>query len=261
MTQQSVWIPTRDGKKLEGLVRKPEGKGPFPTVIFVVGLGMTLHEWKGTFDEIASTLVEAGFLTVQFAFDIFQHDGRVLELPVFARARFVEDVLQWARQLPDVDAGRVGILAQSYGVATVTAANLVNIQSVIWVSGVYLPYENFIKIWPIHGTILNFNGETIRHHADGTNTTVGKEFWTEMKSFNQLALAAKMKMPVFMIHGDQDKYFIKDQVEKVYSAIPNDKKRQKIFVGGDHGINEVPRPMREEFLRDVVQWYTETLRR
>ena len=79
MIDETVWIPTRDGKKLEGLLRKPfdktqgkpAGHGPFPTVVFVPGLGMTLHEWNNSFDEIVKALVAAGYLTLQFQFSIF----------------------------------------------------------------------------------------------------------------------------------------------------------------------------------------------
>lgn len=36
-------------------------------------------------------------------------------------------------------------------------------------------------------------------------------------------------------------------------------KKLKIFKGGDHGIVDVPRPMREELLREVVEWFKQTL--
>jgi fermentation-respiration switch protein FrsA (DUF1100 family) len=244
---------------MDTLVRKPKGNGPFPAVLLVPGLGMTKHEWKGTFDEIAKTLVEAGFLTVQFAFDIFKENGQVVELPVFTRAKSVEKVLRWMLSVPEVDKGRVGLIAQSYGVPTATAANLSEVRSVLFVSGVYFPYENFVRIWPTRGTTLNFDGDTVRHHDDGKDTTVGKEFWTELMSFDQLALTKKLTMPVFIIQGDQDKYSISDQVEAVYQTLPGKKKKKKTYKGGDHGINEVPRQIREEFLRDVVAWFTESL--
>jgi pimeloyl-ACP methyl ester carboxylesterase len=241
------------------LIRKPKGTGPLPAILLVPGLGMTKHEWKGTFDEIAQKLVHEGFLTVQFAFDIFQKDGRIVEIPVYTRARYVEEMLRHVRALPDADPDRIGLIAQSYGVPTAAAADLAGVASVLFVSGVYFPYESFTRVWPTRGTVLQFDGETVRHHSDGQDTIVGKEFWTELRAFDQVALAKKLTMPVFMINGDQDKYAAKEDIDRVFGAIPGKMKKSKTFVGGDHGINEVPSPMREEFLHDVVEWFKETL--
>lgn len=256
--KKQVWIPTRGGKKLEGLIRNPGGKGPFPTIVFVVGQGMTLHEWDGSFDEIASKLIDAGFATIQFAFDIFQKDGSIHELPVFTRASRVEDVLKWVHEQKFVDKERVGIVGQSYGVATVMAANLVGVESVLLVSGVYFPYDSLLRVYALRGTTFNFDGDTILRRSAG-EVRVSKEYWQEAKSFDQIAQAKKIRVPVFMVQGNQDKYTVPEEIERVYQALPNKSKKQKTFMGGDHGIDEVPRSMREEFLRDVVQWFKETL--
>ncbi|MBI3576976.1 hypothetical protein HY086_02990 [Candidatus Gottesmanbacteria bacterium] len=64
--EESLWITNRFGEKMEALLRKPDGKGPFPAVVFVSGFGMDLHEYKNSNDEISKLLVDAGFLTVQF---------------------------------------------------------------------------------------------------------------------------------------------------------------------------------------------------
>ena len=257
MIQQPVQIPTRGGE-LEGIVRLPRGQGPFPTVVLVVGQGMTLHEWKGSFDEIAERLVTEGFATVQFAFDVFDKDGNIHELPVFVRASRVEDVLAWTQKQAFVDAGKVGVIGQSYGVATVTAAHLQGVASVVLVSGVYFLYDSLIRVYTQRGTVFNFEGDTIMKRPAG-DVWVSKEYWTEAKSFDQLALTKKMSMPVFMVQGDNDKYTVEEEVEAVYNALPNAHKKTKTFQGGDHGINNVPRPMRDEFLADLVAWFKETL--
>lgn len=74
-------IVTKDKLVRQGFVRKPKGKGPFPAVIFVHGLGMTMHEWKNSFDEISERLTAEGFATLQFTFDISK-DSEVRELPL-----------------------------------------------------------------------------------------------------------------------------------------------------------------------------------
>ena len=48
-------------------------------------------------------------------------------------------------------------------------------------------------------------------------------------------------------------------MKRFFDAIPVKQKKLLIFKGGDHGIVDVPRPLREEFLTDVVNWFKETL--
>lgn len=62
-----------------------------------------------------------------------------------------------------------------------------------------------------------------------------------------------------MIHGDQDTKILTSDVLKIFGYFKNPNNKIKIFKGGDHGIEAVPRPMREEFLRDVVEWFKQTL--
>ncbi len=42
MTEESLWITNRFGEKLEALIRKPAGGGPFSAVVFVSGISMDL---------------------------------------------------------------------------------------------------------------------------------------------------------------------------------------------------------------------------
>ena len=67
MKEESVWITNRFGEKLEALLRKPEGEGPFPAVVFVSGFGMDLHEYINSNDEISKRLVAQGILKIQFS--------------------------------------------------------------------------------------------------------------------------------------------------------------------------------------------------
>jgi len=61
MTDKSFFITNRFGEKLEALIRQPNKKGKNPAVLFVSGLGMDLHEWNNSFDEISKLFVNKGF--------------------------------------------------------------------------------------------------------------------------------------------------------------------------------------------------------
>ncbi len=249
MTQR-VWIPTRDGQKLEGLVRKPEGKGPFPIVVFVAGLGMTMHEWNNSFDEIAQRLVDRGIMTLQFQLPTFDAQGNSYEVPISQRATKVEEVFSWFSKQKDILIDRIGVVAQSYGVTTALAANLPNVRTAVWVGGAYAPKNSLAKA---------YEEEEELRRSSGKSTIVGKAFWEDVRKFDDVALAQGIHFPILVIHGDKDNKIPVSDAKMVFDAIASKKKKIIIFKGGDHSINEVPRAMREEFLEDVVQWFKTTL--
>ncbi len=219
-----------------------------------------MHEYKGSFDEIAKKINDVGILTLQFQFDIFKSDGSVRELPLEERARQSEDALQWLLARSDVDKKRIGVLAQSFGVPTVMNANINNIESMVFVSGAYNPLESITRVYTTRGAEINYNGDTTLPRSSGEHTTVGKEFWKSLRAYNELMLAHKLSIPsLFLLHGDKDVYIKPKYLRTFYSALSIRKKKMKIFKNGDHGLTDVPRPMREEFLREVVEWFKQTV--
>lgn len=231
----------------------------FPVVIFVHGLGMTMHEYNRSFNEIAKRLNQAGILTFQFQFDIFKPDGSVRELPLDERAKQFTEALDWLLARSDVDPKRVGILAQSYGVPTILSADISLAKSIVFIGGAYFPWHSITRVYAELNVVINYGGDTTLPKTSGEYTTVGKEFWSSVRSFDPIAHAKKLTQPVLMIQGDQDTKVSVDEAQTVFSAIPSTKKKLKVFKGGDHGIVDVPRPMREEFLKEVVEWFKHTV--
>jgi len=257
--EETLQITIRDGKKLDALLRKPTDGGPFPAVLFVSGLGMSLHEWNNSFDELSKRLVDAGFFTLQFTFSIFHPGGSCRELPLDKRASEFTDVLVWMKKRQNVDVHRMGILAQSFGVPTVLCADLATTKSLVFVGGAYFPYKSISKVYEELGTMINYQGDTTLPRSSGENTTVGKKFWENLVSYDDIVQVKRINQSAYMIHGDHDTKIPVSHAQRVFDEISSKDKKFKIFKGGDHGITDVPRPMREEFLRDVVDWFQNTL--
>lgn len=255
MTDESFSIPTKTGNTLKALLRKPKNAGRFPIVVFVPGIGMTMHEWNNSFDEIAERLVAEGFATVQFEFDIFKNN-EVRELPLKKRAEQLNEVLAWAKNQPFVDTDRIGLLAQSYGVATTLTADLKDVTSFVFVSGTYNLREAIERVYKERGVVINYDGDTTFPRSIGEYTTVDKYFWQDAKEFDLKRLAQKLNtQSVFVVHGDGDTKISPEEAQKFYTTLSTKIKKLNIFVGGDHGISDVPRTMREEFLDSVVEWF------
>jgi len=219
------------------------------TILFVQGLGMTKHEWNNSFDEIAGRLKDAGFTTVQFDFPIFVND-QTREMPLSLRAKFVEKIAK--KHKPD------GLIAQSYGAIVSLIASLPTVKTQVLVSPALSPMHSIKQVYEEVGMKINWEGDTTMPRSSGEHTTVGKEFWEDIKDFDDIHAARSINIPTCILYGDHDTKIPVDVVQKFYEAIPVNKKL-KIYKGGDHGIIDVPRPMREEFLQDVVDWFQKTL--
>lgn len=256
MTEETVWITNRFGEKLEALLRKPGGKGPFPAVVFVSGFGMDLHEYKNSNDEIAKLLVGAGFLTVQFNFSVV---GTNRELSLDDRAKELESVWHWAQKRQDIDKKRLGIHATSFGTLTTMQAKLYYAASMVFVSGVYDRAQTFKQEFIGRGATIHLDTDTELPRSSGIKTVVGVSFWPSLDRFDPFSIARKIHTPMLLIHGDKDEKIQTSFVKTFYAAIVSKRKKLKIFRGGDHGITDVPRGMREEFLALVTNWFQETL--
>lgn len=255
MTEEKILIPIQGEEKLDGLLRKPQGNGPFPAVILVSGFGMDLHEYKNSNDEVSKRLVDAGFLTVQFNFSVV---GTERELALPDRARELEAVVRWVKQNKNIVRDRIGIHATSFGAPTTLSINIVGIKSFVFASGVYW-LTRFKKQFQGRGATIYYDKDTDLPRSGGTKTVVGSEFWPSIDAFDPLEIAPNFLAPVLVIHGDQDDKIDTVDVKKFYDAVVSKKKKLRIFKNGDHGITDVPRAMREEFLGLVTDWFLNTL--
>lgn len=259
MKEESIWIINRFGEKLEAVFRKPDGDGPFSTVLFVSGFGADYHEDNNNFDEIASRLVNEGYATLQFSFaGRGKSEGNYDDMTQLRQADQVADIISWLHANKFVEKTRIGILALSFGVATTLASKISSIKSLVLLSGVYFPQQTIQKMFVLKGEYLP-DGISWRKQSDGSIARVGAKFWTELNNFNTKLACGKIICPVYLLHGDHDSKITVQEVQQAYKWFPSDKKQMKVYSNGDHGIDEVPRPTREEFLSDVVAWFKETL--
>jgi hypothetical protein len=172
------------------LVRKPKSNGPFSTILFVQGLGMTMHEWNNSFDEIAGRLQSAGFQTIQFDFPIFQN-GKTREIPLKKRAHVAEKIA--GQYHPD------GLLAQSYGATTSLVASFPTVKTQVLVGPALSPMQSIKTSYEEVGMKINWKGDTTMPRSSGENTTVGIDFWEDIKKFDDIKVARSIKIPTCIL--------------------------------------------------------------
>ena len=255
--EESFLIVNRFGEKLKTLLRKPKEQGRFPAVLFVSGFGMDLHEYINSNDEISKRLVKNRFITLQFSFaGCGKSEGNYNEMTIQRQADQVEDVIAGLKKNNDVDVEQIGLHATSFGVPSSIATDLSDIASMCLVAGAFYPGRSLRRVFiEERGVVINQDGETALPRSSGQQTKVGKDFWKSIDAFDPKKYTKKLNQPVLVIHGDQDTKISTPDMKKAFGSIASKKKKLKIFKGGDHGITDVPRKKREEFLNEVVEWF------
>lgn len=254
-------IRNRFGENLEALLKKPQARGCFPAVLFVSGFGMTMHEYKNSNDEISEMLVRHGFLTLQFSFaGCGGSQGDYREMTLERQGAQIEDSIAWIAASDQVDRRRIGIFAQSFGVPSCLNADLSLISSLCFNAGTFYPGKSLRRVFVEERGAVIIEGQDVKlPRSGGAMTVVGKQFFPDVDAFRVSDKIKRITQPVLVIHGDKDTKIPTSDVRRVFAVLPSRKKKLKIFKNGDHGILDVPRPMREEFLHLVADWFTKTL--
>jgi dienelactone hydrolase len=259
MEESSFFIPNRYGEKLDTVLRIPQKTGTFPAVLFVGGLGADLHEDFNSFDEISMRLVESVFATVQFTFaGLGKSEGKYEDMTFERQAKQIEDMLLWMNKQHHINPHRIGIIAQSCGAPSTLLAKTKDIQSIIFICGAFHAYENLQRMF-VKRNAFNPTGISRYPRSNGSVTILNKGFWDCMISMDEDVLIKEKQMPVFLIGGEHDTYIMKKDIEQAFAQFPNPKKKLKIYEGGNHGMDDVTKKVRNEFLNDICEWIKETV--
>lgn len=254
MKINKIKIKNRFGEKLETHIKCDGKKKKYPTVIFVSGFGQDLHEDSNSFDEIAAELVKNGLLTVQFSFaGRGKSEGDYSNTSVSRQAIEIKDIVANIKKMKNVNGDKIGIISQSMGVPATIQALPLPTKSLIFVCGVANPYKSLIKVFQGRGIKINFSGVTHLPRSDGTYTTVRAHFWSDLKRLNLANKLSQFSYPLLAIHGSLDTKVTENEIRETIKSYKG-KKKLKIFKKGDHGILKVPKKVREEFLKEIVDW-------
>lgn len=158
------------GVKLSGLLRVPDGHGPFPTVVLCAGMTLTRDVWLRP---NAEWLVEHGYATLSFDYRGFgESDGtpRCRLVPPM-QVDDVRSALTFLSTLQEVDAARLGLFGVSLGasIAVATAGLDPRVKAVVAVAG---PMD-LGRVWRAYPGFEGFNArvQAARQKFVTTNET------------------------------------------------------------------------------------------
>ena len=147
-----------DGKPLflTGILTKPEGNGPFPTIVLIHGCSGPQHS-KSRSDSWSNRLLSWGYVTLQLdsfgprnVSSICTDIGEIIAM-CFTRAQDAYDAKDFLSELPYVDRNRIALMGWSHGGMTVLTALIKKFIP----QDRQTPFNATIAFYPYCDTILN----------------------------------------------------------------------------------------------------------
>lgn len=236
--EKKVKIRTKTGT-LRGTMYIPEGKGPFPGVIFFHGLGSARIRYL----PMAQKLAESGMITLAFDFGgCGESDGAS---PFDQTPRMVIDdgrkILDFLLS-QDIDKKRIGIQGTSVGA---------------YVAGMLLKDYDFVKSLVLRAPAALSDKDLDRNIGSRIRGYYTKrENWVDSNAYNSFN---SFKGHLLVIRSEKDELIPKECVSKFYELAANAKER-KLYVlkNAGHQLSTNPLGLKE-FHKIAVDWFLKTL--
>jgi dipeptidyl aminopeptidase/acylaminoacyl peptidase len=247
---------TSDGHRVEGWVFVPDGVGPHPVVLIVKGgpytqFGYTMSG-PGSFEE-ARMLCSAGFMVVignprGCAGYGQQHVAGVKEMLPLVTSTDLLALLRRALDLFPGRSDRIGVMGGSFGgsMAVWLVATTDTFLGALAERGCYA-MDSLLA--------TSDDGGNIVHALYGDEPSL----WHK---HSPLTYVDDIKVPVLLLHSDQDRHAPIEQARRVFTEMKMRGKRAEllVFPGGSHELSRSGRPsQRLARWEAVFAWWRELL--
>lgn len=223
---------------LRGSLFIPEGKGPFPSVIF-------FHGDKGRGDkyfETGSKFAKKGFLTLAFNYRGHgRSDGELSKLTLKDSFNDARKAINFLLSQKACDVNRFGIFGGSYGgfVASVIV-NEFQIKSLI------------LAMPSARGE--GFSSKIDRGNIKNMDYYLHKTNWRKSKSYNEIT---KYKGNLLVIRVERDENIPSEVVNEYFHISESKNKKIIVLKDIDHDVSTPE--MRDRLFQKAIEWFSETL--
>lgn len=237
-----------NGRLIRGVVRAPEGEGPFPAVIFHHGFNvekvglMRLHEL------FSRECVKAGFACIRFDFyGLGESDGDFSDMTIGTELEESEAIYRWTCGQTYIDCERVILSGHSMGalVASIVAPKVQPKALLLWSPALTMYYQAGFRT---RSTV----GPT-EHGWDIGGMELSHAFMDEAAKMNFLEMARGYGGDVLAIHGGEDEQIPVEVVYR-YKNLYGEKFRFTIIEGANHQFSSIP--WKEQVYRESIAFIT-----
>jgi len=245
-------------QQLVGILHIPEGlatEEKAPAIAMFHGFTGHKSEAHRLFVKVARKLCEAGFVVLRFDFrGSGDSEGDFEDMTVPGEVSDAKASISFLEEQPWVDKEKIGVIGLSLGgrVAAILTSEDNRIKFAVLYSPALGPLKNkFASLLDDEALKRLESGEAVRV-SEGWY--LKKPFFDTLDSSVPFSVMGKIKVPVLIIHSDNDQVVPVEVSKKGYEIIKglNEKNKLYIIKGADHTFSN--REHTSEVIDKTLQW-------
>ena len=250
MTERKFEITNASNEKLVCIEVLPtkEPNSPLPAVILCHGFAYFKEE-DGIFTSLAKRLAAKGYAVYYFDFSgCGESEGNYTNTSLTKLTRDLRRVHEEITGLSYIDGDSISLVGQSFGTSVVIAAQILNVVRVVLCGAFVDPYVLLSGLFDVGD--FNEHGISTRGRSDGRVTTIGPQFWQDLKSYQLENLIEKFDCPILFVHGKLDNIVPMSNMWPLLQAAKHPH-GPIVLEKSDHGL----RPEREQAYRAIEAFF------
>lgn len=243
---EKVGLLYKEGE-IKAYLHLPEGKGPFPAIIFTQGnegVKEAMHMWaqhavgKGiaVFNGEPPGWGESGLTGIHFR---SSEDMKA----------YVDLSIEYLEKREDIDSTRIGIFGISYGgFSSLYCAGLNN--KIKAAGGIGAPFLDVNKVR--QGALAAQRRKSYKISGAKDDNEHSKI----MDSLNSEQVLKQIKCPILLIHGEKDLLFDGQETNNAFRRILNVNIESRVIKNGDHMCSQF---LKDYLVDEIFNWYKDKL--
>lgn len=231
MKTRNFWISNSAKEKLAGVEVLPGSLNhKLPAVILVHGFAYYKEE-DGIFTGMAEVLAQGGYATYYFDFSgCGESEGNYEAISLSKLVTDLQTVVDIVSGYEYLDSSNLSFIGQSFGTSVIIAAQILQARRIVLCGAL----DNAYKLISELMDEFDPRGISKIYRSSGKVTTIGPQFWDDLKQYDLPHLIAQFTCPVLFIHGAKDTIVPVASMERLRSQ--TQQASTVILPLSDHGL-------------------------
>lgn len=245
---------TSEGEQVVGMLHLPDGKGPFPAVVFLHGFTGNKGEAHRIFVQAARGLAAAGIVSLRFDFrGSGDSAGEFSQMTIAGELADARAALRYLGRRREVDTSRIGVLGMSMGglVAVLLLADQPRVRAAV----LWNPVAHPRALCEARASDASRQQLAAMGVADWQGWAVGVRFIEEMMTLDPLGASERVRVPVLIIQAAEDQTVPRGWADDYVAAFARSGCRAALHVvdGADHTFSSLGWTM--EVMAATLPWF------
>jgi len=216
-----------DKSKMEGLLFKPHGDGPFPALIMIHGYGADCFLFKDS----GKGYGKINYVVLAPSMIGFGRSKGYSDFGGPKTLKGLSDGIEYLKSLPYVDKNKIVIYGFSRGAhaASLLITQSKDVKAAVLIGGIYDFEKHYNYI---------YTREPKTRKLIEDEVGVSKKEWAKRSVINYIE---NIECPIFIIHGEKDERSSTEQANLLADALSKKQKAFELFIvpGADHGLRGI----------------------